>query len=61
MNHRKYKKELGATVAYTKRMMESTKGICQKYKKGATKDCFISHQIRRRNMRWKLVPSLLVW
>ena len=27
MYHRKYQKELGATVAYTKRTMETTKGI----------------------------------
>ena len=29
------------TEACTNRMMESTKGICQKSRKGATKDCFI--------------------
>ena len=29
--NRKYQKELGATAACTKRMTESTKGICQKF------------------------------
>ena len=37
----KYQKDLGATASCTMRMMETTKGISQKYRKGATKDCFI--------------------
>ena len=37
----RYQKELGATEAYTKRMMEETKGIGQKSKKGGPKDCFL--------------------
>ena len=41
MNHRKYHPDLGATSAYTKKMMEVTKGIGQKSRKGVTKDCFI--------------------
>ena len=41
MKHSKYHKGLGATAAFTKRIMEATKGIGQKYTKGATKDCFL--------------------
>ena len=41
MKHRKYQQELGATVACTKIMMQATKGIGQKYRKGVTKDCFL--------------------
>ena len=37
----KYQKELVATAACTKRMMEATKGIGQKSIKGGTKDCFL--------------------
>ena len=41
MNHSKYQKELGATADCTKRMMEATKGIGQKYIKMGTKDFFL--------------------
>ena len=41
MKHSKYYKELGATAACTKIMMEATKGIGQKSIKGGTKDCFL--------------------
>ena len=41
MKHSKYQKELGATEACTKRMMEATKGIGQKYIKGGAKDCLL--------------------
>ena len=41
MKDRRYQQELGATVACTKWMMESTKGIGQKYKKGGLKNCFL--------------------
>ena len=41
MQEIRYQKELGATAACTKRMMEATKGIGQKSKKGGTKDCFL--------------------
>ena len=41
MKHIKYHQELGATVACTNIMAEATKMIGQKYRKGATKDCFI--------------------
>ena len=41
MKDRGYQKELGATAACTKRMMEATKGIGQKSIKGGTKDCFL--------------------
>ena len=41
MKHNKFQKELGATTACTKRIMQETKGIGQKYRKVATKDCFI--------------------
>ena len=41
MKHIKYQKELGATAACTKRMMEATKGIGQKSIKEGTKDCFL--------------------
>ena len=34
-----YQKDLGATAVCTKRMMEATKEIGQKSKKGGTKDC----------------------
>ena len=36
-----YQQELGATAACTKRMMEATKGIGHKSKKGGTKDFFL--------------------
>ena len=36
-----YQKELGATAACTKRMMEETREIGQKSKKGGMKDCFL--------------------
>ena len=41
MKHSKYQQDIGATTAFTKRITETTKGIGQKYRKGATKDCFI--------------------
>ena len=41
MNHRKYQKELGATAACTRIIMEATKGIGQNYIKGVMKDCFL--------------------
>ena len=41
MKHINHQKDLGETAARTKRMAESTKGICQNYRKGETKDCFI--------------------
>ena len=41
MKQSKYHKDLGATVACTTIIMEATKGIGQKYRKGATKDCFL--------------------
>ena len=54
ISHRKYHQQLGFTVAFTKRTTEATKGIGQKYRKGATKDCFLytvgSPQISWQNM-----------
>ena len=41
MNRIKYYIRLGVTAACTRRMKESEKGICQRYIKGATKDCFL--------------------
>ena len=41
MKHSKYQQELVSTAACTKRTMKATKGIGRKYRKGATKDCFI--------------------
>ena len=41
MRYSKYQKHLVYTIAYTKRIMEATKGIGKKYIKVATKDCFI--------------------
>ena len=41
MKHSKCHHNLGATAACTKRMTEATKGIGQKSRKGATKDCLI--------------------
>ena len=41
MKDSRHQQELGATAACTKRMMEETKGIGQKSKKGGTKDCFL--------------------
>ena len=41
MKHSKYQQYLGSTSTCTKRVMEATKGIGQKYRKEATKDCFI--------------------
>ena len=37
MNHLKYQQEIGATASFTKRIMESTKIIGQKYIKWGTK------------------------
>ena len=41
MKDSRYQKELGATAACTKRMMEETQGIGQKSKKEGPKDCFL--------------------
>ena len=41
MKHIKYEQELGATAAYTTIMMEASTMICQKYRKGGRKDCFL--------------------
>ena len=41
INHINYQKELGATTACTKIMMEGTKGIGNNNIKRVTKDCFI--------------------
>ena len=40
MNHSKYHQDIGATAAYTKIMMEATKGVSQKSIKVGTKDYF---------------------
>ena len=37
----RYQQELGATAECKKWMMEETKGIGQKSKKGGAKDCFL--------------------
>ena len=41
MKHSNYQQELGATAACTKRMMEATKGIGQKFIEGGTKYCLL--------------------
>ena len=41
MKHSNYQQELGATAAYTKRMMEAKKGIVQKSIKGGTEIFFL--------------------
>ena len=41
MNHGEYQQQLGATAACTKKMMEATKGVGQRYRKGVAKDFFI--------------------
>ena len=41
MNHSKYHQELEDTAVCTKRMVEATKGIGQKYRKGVTNNCFL--------------------
>ena len=41
MKDRCYHQELRATAAFTKRMMEATKGIGQKSKKGGPKYCLL--------------------
>ena len=41
MKHIKYQQELGATATCTNIITEATKGIGQKYQKGAMKYCFI--------------------
>ena len=41
MKYSRYQQDLGATAACTKQMMEETKGIGQKSKKGGPKDCFM--------------------
>ena len=41
MNRIRYNQELEANSACTKRIMESTKGIGQKSRKGTTKDFFL--------------------
>ena len=41
MENSKYQKQLVSNVECTKRVMEETKGIGQKYIKGDTKDCFL--------------------
>ena len=41
MNKSKYHLYLVSTAACTKRMVESTEGLGQRYAKGDTNDCFI--------------------
>ena len=41
MKHKKYHQEIGATGTCTKGTTEVKKRIGQKYRKGATKDCFL--------------------
>ena len=41
MKHSKYQQQIVATEVCTKRMTESTKVIGQRYRKGATKYCFL--------------------
>ena len=41
MNHSKCQQQIGATAACTKIIMEATKGIVKKSRKGATKYCFV--------------------
>ena len=41
MKDSRCQQEIGATAACTKRVMEETKGIGQKSKKGGPKDCFL--------------------
>ena len=43
MKESHYQKELGATAACTKWMMEETKGMGQNSKIGGPKDCFLFH------------------
>ena len=40
MKHNKYQKDVGATAAYTKRMMESIKGVSQISIKGVQRIVF---------------------
>ena len=39
--HSKYQNQIGSNEDSTKRIMEATKGICQRYRKGARKDIFL--------------------
>ena len=61
MNRSRYQQELGATAACTNRMLGATKGIGQKYRKGAMEDFFFlivgSPQRRWQNLRCKLLTS----
>ena len=41
INNRKYHIQIGPTIACTKIILESTKGVIQKYVKGSTKYCFL--------------------
>ena len=41
MKNSRYQQELGATAACTKRMMDETRGVGQKSKKGGPKDFFL--------------------
>ena len=41
MKHSKYQQDIGSTATCTKRIIEATKGVCQKSIKGGTKDCFL--------------------
>ena len=41
IKRRKYQQKQGATAACNMIMMEATKGVGQRYKKGATKGCFL--------------------
>ena len=65
MNHSKYHQQIGATAVCNNIIMESTKGVGQRYIKGATKDCLFftvgSPQRIRKKLQWNLVPTLLVW
>ena len=41
VKHSNYQHQIGVTAACIKRMTEATKGVGQKYIKGATQDCFL--------------------
>ena len=41
MNHSNYQTDLGVTAERTKRILEATKGIGQKYREGAAHDFFL--------------------
>ena len=61
MKYSKYQQHLGDTTACTKKIMEASRGIGQRYRNGSKKDflflivCYT--QISIKKLQWKMVTT----